>query len=182
MPAEASLIRVQPDGTSNEVGLKPGDSVIGRGQDCQLRIPAGDVSRRHCSVSLSEDGLSIADNDSRNGTHVNGEQVESRELEPGDVVTVGHFVFVVRIDGDPAEIDAAEKYKVGASAIAPISGVTGGSSGSGGGSGGGASTQQSSSSGGLLQSEGMGSSDPEDSSVFDFDFDLSDDEDEQPPL
>jgi len=175
MPAEASLIRVQPDGTSNVVRLKPGESVIGRGQDCQIRIPAGDVSRRHCAVSFSDDGLRVTDNDSRNGTHVNGEQVGSRELDAGDVLTVGHFVFVVRIDGEPAEIDAAAKHKIGARAIAPTSGVRGGN---------GASGERSSSSGGLLQGEGMASGDPEDSSVFDFDFDLSDedDEDKQPPL
>mgnify|MGYP006268868979 CR=1 FL=1 len=181
MPAEVTLVRVQPDGASNEVRLKPGESVLGRGEGCQLRIPAGDVSRRHCSIVLDDDGLRIADNQSRNGTHVNGEEIESHELRPGDVITVGHFVFVVRLDGDPAEIDASEKYKIGAAAIAPTSGVAserGGSEAEAE-----ASPSAGSGSGGLLQSEGLASGDPEDSSVFDFDFDLGDeDEDEQPPL
>ncbi len=64
--------------------------VIGRSRECDLVLAAGDASRRHCEVTRRGDVFVVRDLESRNGTVVNGERVESeRALEPGDQIELG---------------------------------------------------------------------------------------------
>jgi predicted component of type VI protein secretion system len=90
---------------------------VGRGEECNVRIPLAAVSRKHCELSVDDDELVVKDLKSSNGTFVNGERVRSRELAPGDLLAVGPLVFVVRIDGHPKDIDPLESYVAGA--VAP---------------------------------------------------------------
>lgn len=92
------------DGERRDFPIKHEDTVIGRRQDCDLRIQTGDVSRRHCLISVEEDEAVIQDLESANGTYVNGERVAEKHLTAGDRVKIGPAVFVVQIDGVPAEI------------------------------------------------------------------------------
>jgi len=146
---------VRSDGRQQAVPLKPGKILIGRHDDCQIRIPAANVSRHHCEVVSGGSGVRIRDLGSSNGTYVNGHKVDDVELSPGDVIEIGTLLFVVRIDGDPAVIDPealSQHVKSAGSAVADA--VTA-----------------------KLPSGN------DDSSVdFDFDFDLSDDDDDQPAL
>jgi pSer/pThr/pTyr-binding forkhead associated (FHA) protein len=79
-------------------------SIIGRRQECHLRIPTGDVSRQHCVVVLRGDMLHVTDLGSANGTYVNGTRIAETELKAGDRLRVGPVTFVVQIDGRPADI------------------------------------------------------------------------------
>lgn len=88
--------------------------VVGRKDECDIRIPVAHVSREHCEVRIDDGRLVIRDLGSSNGTYVNRDRVQERELAPGDLVAVGPAVFVVRIDGEPASIDAKESFKQGA--------------------------------------------------------------------
>lgn len=152
---QAALVHVRSDGQQHPVPLKPGRILIGRQDDCQIRIPSAQVSRHHCEIVTGESGVRVRDLGSSNGTTVNGQRVEDAPLRAGDVVAVGPMLFVVRIDGEPAQIDPeALSARVTASSAAPIK----------------------------QPAPGV-SSDPGESSVdMDFDFDLSDDEDDQPAL
>ena len=143
-----SLVMVQADGKQKEFPVSRLPAVIGRDEGARVRIPLAAVSRRHCELSDSDDELVVRDLKSSNGTYVNGERVRERELVPGDLLAVGPVVFVVRIDGFPKDIDAADSYAAGAVAIGgpgegggpeAIAGVPtwGSSSGGGGGGGGG---------------------------------------------
>lgn len=145
-----SLVMVQADGTKKEIAVPKLPAVIGRDEAAKVRIPLAAVSRRHCEIAESDDELLVRDLKSSNGTYVNGERVKSRELVPGDLLAVGSVVFVVRIDGFPKDIDAADSYAAGAVPIGPavptsgtaptaIAGVPtwGGGGGGGGGAGGG---------------------------------------------
>ena len=147
------------------------------------------MSRKHCEITIVDDELLVKDLGSRNGTYVNGEKTDVKELSEGDVLSVGPLVFVVQIDGEPAEFDAREKHRIGAD-LGEDSQSKGGKSehadeptriGSearppvveaGAGAAGG---------GGLLDDVGLSNAD-DDSSVIDFDFDFDDDDDDQPPL
>jgi pSer/pThr/pTyr-binding forkhead associated (FHA) protein len=82
-------------------GTKP---VLGRGNDCDLRIPTRDVSRRHCEIEIGPTGAVARDLGSSNGTYVNGKRIAEAALNPGDRLAIGPVVFVVQIDGKPAEI------------------------------------------------------------------------------
>lgn len=122
-----SLVMVQADGTSKELPLKQLPTTIGRDEGVKFRIPRANVSRRHCELAINdEDELVVRDLKSSNGTYVNGERVRERELVPGDLLTVGDVVFVVRIDGHPKEIDAADSYAAGSVMLGstPIAGVS----------------------------------------------------------
>src|SRR4029077_5242916 len=52
------------------------------------------VSRRHCAVRVQEGRYTILDIDSRNGTFVNNVPVKERDLENGDEVRIGEYVFL----------------------------------------------------------------------------------------
>ncbi|HAA51024.1 MAG TPA: hypothetical protein DCE43_15010, partial [Planctomycetaceae bacterium] len=49
--------------------------IVGRGRDCQLRIPVADVSRQHCKFSLKDGGVYLQDLGSSNGTQVAGKSI-----------------------------------------------------------------------------------------------------------
>ena len=78
-------------------------TVIGRREDCDLRIPLGDVSRKHCRVVRDGEILKIEDLGSSNGTYLNGQRVQEALLSPGDSIQVGPVVFVLQVDGEPAD-------------------------------------------------------------------------------
>ena len=84
------------------------DIVIGRGSDCNLRISTPQVSRRHCFLRISRDGVAITDLESSNGTWLDGERMVPRKryfVDDGMKITVGPIRFVARIT---EEIPAAE--------------------------------------------------------------------------
>lgn len=123
-----TLVMVQADGSSKEAPVKSLPAVIGRDESARIRIPRPNVSRRHCELAVSEDDeLVVRDLNSSNGTYVNGERISGeRELVPGDLLTVGDVVFVVRIDGHPKDIDAADSYAAGSVMLGgtPIEGTS----------------------------------------------------------
>jgi FHA domain len=165
-----SLVHVKPDGSSREVSLSTLPKIVGRGEETGIRIPVGTVSRQHCEIWLDEDedALMVKDLGSSNGTFVNGKRTSETELSPGDLLSIGPSVFVVRMDGFPAEIDATASYKEG-SAIegGPMGGAEAGSG-----------TKTSA----PIPAPKDGPSSSEGSSMIDFDFDLDDEEDDQPSL
>ena len=156
---EAVLVHVRSDGKQQLVPLKAGKVVLGRENDCQVRIPSGQVSRHHCELNSCDTGLQIRDLGSSNGTFVNGQKVEEAELAAGDVIGVGSMLFVVQIDGQPDHIDPEELGQRVRSAASAAAAPT-------------------------PDSDDTPASfvDNDDSSVdFDFDFDLSDDDDDDQP-
>lgn len=66
-----------------------GTLTLGRSSSCELRLHDVDTSRRHAEIVCEEDGCTIRDLGSTNGTFVNGERVETRKLEPGDRIQIG---------------------------------------------------------------------------------------------
>ena len=67
---------------------------IGR-KDCDLVINDGLVSRRHLLLHEVDGRLAITDQESTNGTLVNGEEVKRATLSPADIVTIGATSFSV---------------------------------------------------------------------------------------
>ena len=75
--------------------LDRAETSIGRHPESSIFLDDITVSRRHSSVDrVGEDSFTIRDADSLNGTYVNRERVESRELVDGDEVQVGRFHLV----------------------------------------------------------------------------------------
>jgi len=96
-------------------------TVLGRRLDCQLRIPTKDVSRQHCALLIEKDQVIAKDLGSSNGTFVNDKRIAEVVLKPGDRLRLGPVTFVVRINGEPAEIKPEDvRPTVGAGAAAAL--------------------------------------------------------------
>ena len=84
------------DGSGRTFDLTPGSHVIGRGQDSSFRLPDTGVSRRHLEISWDGRTATLNDLGSTNGTTVNGNPVQTWQLNDGDVIRVGHSSLVFR--------------------------------------------------------------------------------------
>ena len=88
------------------------DIVIGRGAECNLRLSAPQVSRRHCFLRIGTDGAYISDLDSSNGTYLAGKRLSSGKrytLNDGAILAVGPVRFVASVH---PEVAADEALKV----------------------------------------------------------------------
>ncbi len=97
MHATLHLIKGNPKG--KQVEVPEGTLTVGRAEDRDLIIASTRVSRQHCDMVNDQNRLVIRDNNSGNGTLVNGNRVSEQQLEPGDQVTIGPLTFLVEIDG-----------------------------------------------------------------------------------
>jgi pSer/pThr/pTyr-binding forkhead associated (FHA) protein len=97
------MVMFRADGQRRSFSVTRDITVIGRREDCDLRIPLGDVSRKHCRVIVDGETIRCEDLGSSNGTFRNGERVQQSELSPGDTLQVGPVVFVLQVDGHPAD-------------------------------------------------------------------------------
>jgi predicted component of type VI protein secretion system len=97
------LVMFRGEGERRSFSIVRDVTVIGRREDCDFRIPLSEISRKHARLIKDGDTLRAEDLGSSNGTYVNGVRVQEAELAPGDTLKVGSVVFVVQIDGVPAE-------------------------------------------------------------------------------
>src|SRR5437667_2627351 len=75
--------------------------LIGRQEDCDVRLEHKSVSKMHCVIVKTDGLLLLRDLGSTNGTRVNGTRVRRAALLPNDQVSIAHFKF--RIFLGPAE-------------------------------------------------------------------------------
>ncbi len=101
---DVNLVLFKRDGSTRNFPLSSSLTVIGRRQDCDLCIPLMIVSRRHCEINQDRGELKVRDLGSRNGTFLNGQQVDQGSISPGDSLRIGPIDFAVQINGDPADI------------------------------------------------------------------------------
>lgn len=70
--------------------------VVGRDEDCHMRIASSLISRKHCTLKAAEDGIWVHDLESQNGTYVNDVAInEPFLMKPGDILRVGAALFQV---------------------------------------------------------------------------------------
>jgi transcriptional regulator with GAF, ATPase, and Fis domain len=68
---------------------------VGRGEDCDLPLPGGEVSRRHAEIVRDGPLYLLRDLDSTNGVFLNGVRVPHGQLREHDIVRIGEWVGVV---------------------------------------------------------------------------------------
>jgi len=74
--------------------------VLGRGEQCDIKVDDQGCSRRHLQISVSGDAqtLIVEDLGSKNHTYVNGALLDGRaQLGSGDQVRVGQTSFLVQV-------------------------------------------------------------------------------------
>jgi predicted component of type VI protein secretion system len=97
------MVMFKADGERRSFSLPRAITVIGRREDCDLRIPLADVSRKHCRLINENETLRVEDLGSSNGTFHNGVRIQEAVVQAGDTITVGPVTFVAQIDGVPAD-------------------------------------------------------------------------------
>jgi hypothetical protein len=88
-PLAGSAFFLRPTGDQRYI-------VVGRGNDCDLTIPDMSVSDEHCVLAITDEGVTVTDNDSTNGTAVNLRRLEPHRpklLADEDILTVGRYSF-----------------------------------------------------------------------------------------
>jgi len=99
--------RLIPTDGGTPIELAKDLTLVGRGDDCDLRIDHKSVSKRHC-VLVKTDGLVLLrDLGSTNGTRVNGQRVRRGSLLPNDDLSVANFRFTLKFGDGPIPSDPA---------------------------------------------------------------------------
>ncbi|HTL52719.1 MAG TPA: FHA domain-containing protein [Planctomycetota bacterium] len=63
--------------------------IVGRAKEAGLPLPDPQLSRRHCKITHSPEGIVMEDLGSRNGTYVNGQAITTVKLKHGDEIVFG---------------------------------------------------------------------------------------------
>ncbi len=89
--AETVLEVVSPDGSHRFVRVTQSPFLIGRGAETGNHLQLSDrrISRNCAAMVVEANKQYIEDRGQRRGLFVNGEKVESRELQDGDIITFG---------------------------------------------------------------------------------------------
>ena len=89
------LVHLYPPGPGLGVcyALTQAPLLIGRGDDCDVRIPDTSVSRRHACIRPDGEGYCALDLESLNGTFVNDVAAEQVKLKDGDTLRVGNRIY-----------------------------------------------------------------------------------------
>jgi len=87
--------------------------VVGRGEECDIRLDGLLISNRHAAVALTASGLQLEDLNSTNGTYVNGQRITGRTtIQAQDVIQIGPFVLRADPQRGLAVFDTRAKTRI----------------------------------------------------------------------
>lgn len=87
-------------------------TVIGRGEESDIRILDIMISRRHCQIEWKKNSFYIKDLSSTNKTFINKKLIqEAAKLEPGDTIYIGNTILLFT-DKEEIPIKSIEEYKI----------------------------------------------------------------------
>jgi two-component system, cell cycle response regulator len=92
---DACVVHIYPTGPGmgTRYALSDTPMVLGRGNDCDIRINDHSVSRRHARIQPGADGYYAVDLQSTNGTFVNDVPASICKLKDGDYLRVGNCIY-----------------------------------------------------------------------------------------
>jgi pSer/pThr/pTyr-binding forkhead associated (FHA) protein len=92
------LQRSEPTDEALTFRLRSGAiKTVGRAPRADFIVDAALVSRLHCQLTASDDGLEVVDLSSTNGTFVNDKRVKKALLAAGDRLRVGRVELKVEV-------------------------------------------------------------------------------------
>src|SRR5437763_16911859 len=92
LPGEDAVLDVvSPDGARRYVRVTQSPFLIGRGAETGNHLQLSDrrISRNCAAIVIEANRFYLEDRGQRRGLFINGEKVESRELQDGDAITFG---------------------------------------------------------------------------------------------
>ncbi|MCA9079273.1 MAG: FHA domain-containing protein [Planctomycetaceae bacterium] len=91
------------------------DVLVGRDAGCKVRIASEEVSRLHCRLIATPEGVLVKDLGSSNGTFIDGRPIKGNAmLKPGGQLTIGPMT--LRLLGEPAAKPKSDTVRVKPSA------------------------------------------------------------------
>ncbi len=103
----ACIVFSLEDGTTFTSALEGDPLTVGRHADNLAQLPSPSVSGHHALIVQREDGFYVQDLGSRNGTRVNGAEIEEAKLNDGDRVSFGDVQGLFYVTDAPVEAPAA---------------------------------------------------------------------------
>lgn len=92
--------RLVPLEGGNAIDLTRDLTVVGRKEDCDLRLDHKSISKFHCVIVKMENTLVIRDLGSTNGTMVNGKKIRRATLKNNDCLNFANLPFRVQITNE----------------------------------------------------------------------------------
>ncbi len=90
------LVARKGDHVLANLGLEPGDYLIGRDSACPITIDSPEISRKHAQLHVAHDYFAIEDVGGRFGTHLDGRQIVGAvTIQPGQTITLGRTTLEV---------------------------------------------------------------------------------------
>lgn len=100
MSAHAYRLKGTSGDLVNQTFALEGRLLIGRADDCELRVDHDSVAPHHAEVTLAGNGqVRLRDLGSASGTRVNGQAVEEAMLNSGDEIAVGPCRLMLQAPG-----------------------------------------------------------------------------------
>ena len=112
---EAAVLVAQTGPLNGQRWPIKNSAIVGREATCEIVVPDRQVSRHHARVSLTDQGYQLEDLGSKNGTHYNGQPLETPVLlRDGDIIQIAlaqQFIFLssdatVPLDADEIDFQA----------------------------------------------------------------------------
>src|SRR5256886_12423582 len=75
-------------------------TLVGRKEECDLRLDHKSVSKMHCVIVKTDGLLLLRDLGSTNGTRVNGQRVRRAALLPNDQLSIANYKYRVSLGPD----------------------------------------------------------------------------------
>ncbi len=101
---DVQFVMFKENGERKDFTLRNQITIVGRKEDCDIRIPLKEVSRQHAEITITRHGVHVKDLGSSNGTYVNNERIKEKDLVAGDHLVIGPVVFTLQLEGEPKEI------------------------------------------------------------------------------
>lgn len=95
------LARLVPQDGGTPVELVKDLTLIGRTEDCDVRLDHKSISKLHCVLAVTDGLVLVRDLGSTNGTRVNGQRVRRGILLPNDHFAVANFRYRLKIGPEP---------------------------------------------------------------------------------
>ena len=116
----ACIVFTLEDGSTITSPLDVDLLTIGRASDSIVQLACPSVSSHHATIKARADGYYVQDLGSRNGTRLNGAEIEEAILNDGDRLAVGDIQGVFYASGEPPVAVVEEEVPVAAPAPIPV--------------------------------------------------------------
>ena len=111
----AKIMFIEGSNAGKEFELKGSEIIIGRDDDCGIKLVDTLTSGHHAKFHLQDSTWFLSDLKSTNGTYVNKQKINSIQLQNNDLIQIGKVK--ATFHADEIKIKQPEKHKVHAPAV-----------------------------------------------------------------